>query len=65
MAKNSGVTAIVAEFKELEESQSERNNSYDEVLQFYSGTTYTEAKKQGFLSGVSENMSAMFSVPRG
>lgn len=63
MATNSGVTAIVDEFKELEERDSARNASYDEVLQFYAGTTYQEAKKQGFISGIAQNISALFSPP--
>lgn len=61
MAANSGVTAIVALYKELEQRDSARNSSYDEVLQFYGGTSYKEAKKQGYISGVAQNISSLFS----
>ena len=61
----SGVAAIVADFKAAEERDSERNQSYDEVLEFYSGKTYTETKKQGFVSGIAQNIQALFSSPAG
>jgi len=61
VATNSGVRAIVDLFTKLEKEQGPRNNSYDEVLQFYAGTTYKEAKKQGFISGVAQNIQSLFS----
>jgi hypothetical protein len=57
---DSGVDAIVKLFKEREEAEGARNSSYDEVLQFYSGNTFQEAKKQGFLSGIANALTSIF-----
>lgn len=59
---DSGVAEIVDLFLTLEKRDSSRNSSYDEVLQFYGGTTYKEAKKQGFISGIAQNISSLFSA---
>jgi hypothetical protein len=61
MAKDSGVTAIVDHFLKMEKRDSSRNSSYDEVLQFYAGTTYKEARKQGFIAGIAQNIGSLFS----
>lgn len=61
MAKDAAVGVIVDLFLKREKLESARNNSYDEVLQFYGGTTYKEAKKKGFLAGVAQNISSIFS----
>jgi len=61
VATNSGVTAIVDLFTRLEKRDGPRNASYDEVLQFYGGTTYKEAKRQGFVSGIAQNIQSLFS----
>ena len=61
MANATGVAAIVEEFRDLEKRDSDRNGSYDEVLQFYSGKTYEETKKQGFISGIASSISTLFS----
>ncbi len=57
---DSGVSAIVSLFKELEAKDSARNASYDEVLQFYGGKSYRETKKQGHVSGIMQALSSIF-----
>lgn len=56
----SGVQAIVKLFRQREEAESARNDSYDEVLMFYAGNTFEETKKQGFLSGVANALTSIF-----
>ena len=63
MVSSSGVLAIVEEFKRLEKRDSARNDSYDEVLQFYAGKSYKDTKKQGFISGIAQNIQSLFSAP--
>lgn len=60
MASDSGVQTIVDLFLKLEKQQGPRNASYDEVLNFYAGTTYKQAKKSGFVAGVAQNIAALF-----
>jgi hypothetical protein len=54
------VAQVVAKRNELENRDSSRNNGYDEVLQFYAGDTYRNVKKKGFLPGISQALSSIF-----
>jgi hypothetical protein len=49
--------------QQLEERDSERNNSYDESVKFYAGSDLKTAKKQGFVGGIMQGLSSIFSAP--
>ena len=55
------VRDIVDLYNALEKRDSARNSSYDEVLEFYGGKSYRDTRKQGFLSGISQALSSIFS----
>lgn len=57
---NKDITRIVQTFKDLEENDSGRNQSYDEVFTFYGGDTFESAKKKGFLSGIAQAVRSVF-----
>lgn len=54
------VEQVVAKKTALENRDSSRNSSYDEVLQFYAGDTYESVKKKGFLPGITQALSSIF-----
>lgn len=54
------VKQVVDKKVSLENRDSARNNGYDEVLQFYAGDTYRNVKKKGFLPGITQALSSIF-----
>ena len=65
MASSSGVSKVVDLYAQLKERDAARNNSYDEVLKFYAGSTLNETKKQGFMSGITKALSSVFTPKEG
>lgn len=55
-----GVKEIVDLRAELEDRDSQRNASYDEVLQFYGGSDYRTTKRQGHIGGIMQALSSIF-----
>lgn len=58
--KKMSVDEVVELFKLLEKRDSDRNSSYDEVLQFYGGDTYKNIRKKGFIAGITNAISSIF-----
>lgn len=58
--KKMSIDEVVELFKLLEKRDSDRNNSYDEVLQFYGGDTYKNTRKKGFVAGIANAISSIF-----
>ena len=59
------VEEIVSLFNKLESDNSERRDSYDEVVKFYGGDSYRDIKKKGFLAGITNQIQSIFhSNPR-
>jgi hypothetical protein len=54
------VQQVVDKKGSLSDRDSARNNAYDEVLQFYGGDTYRSIKKKGFLPGITQALSSIF-----
>lgn len=54
------VLQVVSKRDELQDRDSTRNESYDEVLKFYGGDTYRNIKKQGFVGGIAQALSSIF-----
>lgn len=59
------VQGLVKLKDELKTRDSERNDSYDDVLQFYAGDTLRNVKRSGYLPGVENAMSSIFSPKEG
>lgn len=59
----SSVKEILKLRQQLEERDSARNNSYDESVKFYAGSDLKTAKKQGFVGGIMQGLSSIFSAP--
>ena len=59
-AKKMTIVQVVEKKKELENRDSARNSSYDEVLTFYGGDTYKNIKKKGFIAGITQALSSIF-----
>lgn len=54
------VEDIVALKDLLEKRDGERNNSYDEVIQFYGGDTLRNIRRKGFVAGIKQAISSIF-----
>lgn len=59
------VSKVVKLKEELKERDAARNDSYDEVLRFYGGATLKDIKRQGYVPGVEQALSSIFTPKEG
>lgn len=57
------IKSIVEMRESMERNDGGRNASYDEAVQFYTGSDLKSTKKQGFISGITNALSSIF-TPR-